>query len=89
MVKLGRIVILLSAAQLMQLQIIAEADVQQSKHSTIPAAQLLLHQMVPGAGLGMATWKSPKAKPWPIAWITDMTAHRAPGPAPNSWTGSN
>ena len=86
MVKLGRIAILPNAAQLMPLQIIAEADVRQSRRSTTPAAQSPLHQMVPGDGLGTATWKSPKAKPWPIAWIMDTTAHRAPGLVLNNWT---
>ena len=86
MVRRGRIAILPSVAQSMPLRIIAEADVQQSRHSTTLAAQLLLHQMVHGVGLGMETWKSPKAKPWPIAWIMDMIAHRALGPARNNLT---
>ena len=84
MVKLGRIAILPNVARLMPLRIIAEADVQQSRHSTTLAAQSRLHQTVHGVGLGMATWKSPKAKPWLIAWIMDMIAHRALGPALNN-----
>lgn len=81
--KLGHIVIHQNVAPLMPLPIIVGAAALLSRHFTILAEPLHPRQMAHGAGLGTVIWKSPKAKPWPIAWIMAEIAHHAPGHALN------